>query len=119
MASGTSRARAINVAMAVCGVLLLGAASCPEQQPPPWNAKLWAGAPDRGGIRRAQSDEFIACTEPEFGNYFAAHYDALLDLQAILASCKQWGLADGLRVRAMIEHLKEMTHAVGPQAPVD
>lgn len=93
--------------------LLLGSASCPPQGgvQPPWHVELWAGDSASAGFRRTQAQQFLACSDPAIDDMFAAKYEALVELQEILASCKQWDPAVLAKFQALEQTLKEVPRA--------
>lgn len=60
------------------------------EDPPSLDIKLWAGDSEHQSIRRAQENQEIFASSPEFDEYVCTTYTDLKRVYQLLSQCKRW-----------------------------
>lgn len=72
-----------------------GVASCSHnQQIPRWEGEIWAGKPSLGAIVRAQANDVILATDPQFKDFMAMRWKGPNGFEGFyetyVLGCKEW-----------------------------
>jgi hypothetical protein len=84
---------------------------------PVWNGKLFVGDSQREGLVRAQSNEFIPSSSPEFDNHISMSSEDFRSFYTTyVLGCESWGDKTKLSLRPYKQNLDAVSKIVSSEA---